>query len=285
MSGLQIGLGLALAAALMTNFASLLKHRGCQHADPVSISAPLRTARHLASSRWFMAGWLVAAVAWLVHIAALSLAPISLVQAVLAGGAAALAVMAQRFFGHPVEWRQWLALGLGATGLVLLVVTVPRFNADTGFSLGGILAFESGLVLLAAGLAAGHRSDRFDRHASGVVLAVIAGCLFAIGAIAIKALLGAGSVSIAVLAPWVLLIGVAGIIAQYAAASALQRGEAIETIGLMGLVTTSAQIIGGVLVFGDPLSPSPLGLAVQAAAFAMVCASALLLPARRPVPA
>ena len=47
----------------------------------------------------------------------------------------------------------------------------------------------------------------------------------------------------------------------------------------MGLVANATQIVGGVLVFGDPLSASPLGIALQATAFAMVCASALLLPA------
>jgi hypothetical protein len=78
----------------------------------------------------------------------------------------------------------------------------------------------------------------------------------------------------------VLLIVLAGVLAQYAAATALQRGGAIETIGLMGLVANAAQIVGGVLVFGDPLSTDPLGLTLQATAFAMVCASALLIPAR-----
>ena len=72
-----------------------------------------------------------------------------------------------------------------------------------------------------------------------------------------------------------------GVFAQYAAAAALQRGGAIETIGLMGLVANGAQIAGGVLVFGDPLSTHPLGLILQATAFAMVCASALLIPSRR----
>ena len=70
-------------------------------------------------------------------------------------------------------------------------------------------------------------------------------------------------------------------LAQYTAATALQRGGAIETIGLMGLIANAAQIVGGVIVFGDPLSTSPLGLVLQASAFAMVCASALLIPARR----
>jgi drug/metabolite transporter (DMT)-like permease len=278
---LEIGIALAVAAAVMGNLASLLKHRGCQFAEPVHIRRPLRSARRLASSPWFAAGWGLAAIAWFVHVAALSMAPISLVQAVLAGGAVTLAVMAQRIFGDPVEWRQWLALLLGGSGLALLVLTVPNFHGThSGFSLGAILGFEGGLVLLAAGLVTGHRSPRLANHGN-VLLAAIAGVLFALAGIAIKGLTGAGGVSIAVLAPWVLLIVIAGVLAQYTAASALQRGGAIETIGLMGLVANAAQIIGGVLVFGDPLSTHPLGIALQVSAFAMVCASALLIPARR----
>lgn len=265
----------------MTNLASLLKHRGCHHADPVSIKSPLRTARGLASSPWFAAGWGLAAVAWLVHVAALSMAPISIVQAVLAGGAVTLAVMAQRLFGDPVERRQWLALFLGAAGLALLVLTVPQFKGShSGFAVGAILGFEGGLALLAAGLVMGHRSGRLDEH-GGVLLAAIAGTLIALAGVAIKGLTGASGVSVAVLAPWILLIVLAGALAQYATAAALQRGGAIETIGLMGLVANAAQIIGGVLVFGDPLSSNPVGLVLQATAFAMVCASALLIPSRQ----
>ncbi|HXR30653.1 MAG TPA: hypothetical protein VN752_05895 [Solirubrobacterales bacterium] len=280
---MQIGIGLAVAAALLTNLASLFKHRGCHHAEPVSIRKPLRSARGLAASPWFVAGWGIAAVAWLVHIAALSMAPISIVQAVLAGGAVTLAVMAQRLFGDPVERRQWGALLLGGTGLALLVLTVPNFSGEhSGFTVGGMLGFEGGLALLAAGLALGHhRSERlagYDR----IVLAAIAGTLFALAGIAIKGLTGAGDVSVVVLAPWILLTLAAGLGAQYAAAAALQRGGAIETIGLIGLVANAAQIIGGVLVFGDPLSSDPLGLALQASAFAMVCASALLIHSQRP---
>jgi drug/metabolite transporter (DMT)-like permease len=277
----QIGIGLALAAALMTNLAWLLKHRGCHFADPVSIRQPLRSARGLAASPWFAAGWGLAAVAWLVHVAALSLAPISLVQAVLAGGAVTLAVMAQRFFGHPVERRQWLALALGGGGLALLVLTVPHFSGShSSFSVAAIVGFEGGLALLAASLLTGHRSERLAAHGN-VLLAAIAGTLFALAGVAVKGLIGAGEVSIAVLAPWILLIVLTGALAQYSAAAALQRGGAIETIGLIGLVANAAQIAGGVLVFGDPLSTDPLGLTLQVTAFAMVCASALLIPAQR----
>jgi drug/metabolite transporter (DMT)-like permease len=278
----QIGIGLAVAAALLTNLASLLKHRGCHRAAPVSLRNPLRSARGLARSPWFAAGWGLAAVAWGVHVAALSMAPISIVQAVLAGGAVTLAVMAQRIFGDPVEPRQWLALLLGGAGLALLVLTLPHFKgSDSSFTVGGMLGFEGGLALIACGLALGHRSERLAGH-HRVLLAAIAGTLFGIAGIAIKGLTGVGDVSVAVLAPWVLVTILAGVGAQYAAAAALQRGGAIETIGLIGLVANAAQICGGILVFGDPLANSPLGLVLQGTAFAMVCGSALLIPSRRP---
>jgi hypothetical protein len=258
---LEIGIGLAVLVALATNLASLLKHRGCQDARAVQIARPLSGLRDLARSRWFVAGWALAALAWLAHVAALSMAPISLVQAILAGGAVTLAVLSQRIFGDPVGRRQWLALTVGAIGLVLLVVTLPRFHgSDSSFSLAAIVSFEGGLILLATAIALGHRSERLLAR-RGVLRAVLAGLLFALAGIAIKAVTG----------------GAGG-----PAVAALQDGGAIETIGLMGLVANAIQIIGGIVVFGDPLSPSPLGIVLQVVAFAMVCLSALLLPSPLP---
>ncbi|HET7120730.1 MAG TPA: hypothetical protein VFI17_05720 [Solirubrobacterales bacterium] len=279
MTSVDTGIGLALVAAVITNLAALLKHRGCQRVAPVCIQRPLHSARGLARSPWFAAGWGLAAVAWLVHVAALSMAPISLVQAVLAGGAVTLAVMSQRLFGDRVERRQWLALVLGGAGLALLAVAVPSFSGShSEFSPAAILGFEGGLVLLAAALALGHRSERLAAR-RGVLLAALAGVLFALAGIAIKGLTGAG-VEAPVVAPWVAIIVVCGALAQYTAVAALQRGGAVETIGLMGLVANATQIAGGILVFGDPLSTDPAGIALQACAFGMVCLSALLLPAR-----
>jgi drug/metabolite transporter (DMT)-like permease len=280
MTSAQIGLALALVAALTANLASLLKHRGCQRVAAVDIRRPLHSARGLAGSRWFAAGWGLAALAWLIHVAALSMAPISLVQSVLAAGAVTLAVMSQGLFGDTVARRQWLALLLGGAGLALLALTFPHFSGShSNFALAGILGFEGGLGLVAAGLAVGYRSERLAAR-RGVMLAALSGTLFALAGVAIKALTSADVTSIAVLGPWVAFIVVCGGLAQWTAVVALQRGGAIETIGLMGLVANGAQITAGVLVFGDPLSGTPLGLALQASAFTMVCLSALLLPAR-----
>jgi multidrug transporter EmrE-like cation transporter len=183
---MEVGIALALVAALMTNLASLLKHRGCQRVEPVRFRAPLRSARILARSRWFAAGWGMAAVAWMIHVAALSMAPISIVQAVLAGGAVTVAVLSQRIFGDPVERQQWMALLLGGAGLALLAVTLPQLHGShSEFSVGAILGFEGGLALLASALALGHRSPRLAAR-RGVLLAVLAGTLIAFAGIAIN---------------------------------------------------------------------------------------------------
>ena len=98
---LAVGLGLvcALLSALATNLAFLFKHRGAVAAPAVEMRHPLRSARDLFRSKWWSVGWAVAAVAFALHVAALSLAPISIGQAVLAGGLVFLAVLAERFFG------------------------------------------------------------------------------------------------------------------------------------------------------------------------------------------
>ena len=92
-----LGLVLALAAALATNLAFLFKYRGAVRV------APIRATRSSAQprcfrSKWFAIGWLVAILAWALHVGALARAPLSIVQAVLSGGLVFLAVLAERFF-------------------------------------------------------------------------------------------------------------------------------------------------------------------------------------------
>jgi hypothetical protein len=168
------------------------------------------------------------------------------------------------------------------------MLTVPRLEDHSAtFSTSAMIAFEVGLTLLAAGFAWGHRSGTFGPH-SGVLLAVASGALFALAGIAIKALTGVHGIEGLLTSPWLGVVLTAGILAQYSAAASLQRGEAVAVIGLMGLVANAAQIAGGVLVFGDPLSSDPGGLSLQILAFVMVCGSALLMPTvpeRRPEPA
>src|SRR2546421_69251 len=144
---LLLGIFLALLCALATNVGFLFKHRGACAAPAVDVRHPLRTAKSLFCSKLFAIGMAIATGAWLFHVAAMSLAPLSLVQAVLAGGVVLLAVLAERLFGLKIGARQWLGLGLTALGLVLLGLTLPSSHgADSQFSLPGMISFEAGLI-------------------------------------------------------------------------------------------------------------------------------------------
>ena len=82
---LALGLLLALASAVTANLGNLLKHRGCGQAPPVDLRRPIATAAALWRRRSFTFGMLVGGGAWALHVGALSLAPLSLVQVVPAG--------------------------------------------------------------------------------------------------------------------------------------------------------------------------------------------------------
>jgi drug/metabolite transporter (DMT)-like permease len=279
---IYIGILLALICAFTTNLAFLYKYRGACSAPAVHVRHPLRSAHGLFASRWFTVGMLVAVGAWGAHVGALALAPMSVVQAVLAGGVVLLAVMAERQFGFRVGPRQWLGLGLTALGLMLLGVTLPAIHsAQSQFSLPGMIAFEGGLVIVGALLIMGKRIGAPDHH-HGAMLGAAAGFLFGVSDVSIKAitgLVGADGLLGGLLSPWALVALAASVAAFYASAKGLQEGEAVPVIALTGAAANVAGIAGGIVVFGDPLPGSALGVALQALAFLLVIVAAALTPA------
>lgn len=275
------GILLALACALATNVGFLYKHRGACAARPVDMRRPVWSARELFSSRLFAIGMLIAAGAWLFHIAAMAVAPLSLVQAVLAGGVVLLAVMAERVFGLKIGRRQWVGLGLTAIGLMLLGVTLPATHgAQSRFSVPGMIAFEAGLIGAGTLLIIGPRIGAPKEH-HGFMLGAAAGILFGVSDVAIKAISGLiGSAGVAgFVTPWTLVTLAASVAAFYASAKGLQDGDAVPVIAITGTAANLSGIVGGIIVFGDPLSGNPLALIVQCFAFVFVLAAAWLMPA------
>jgi drug/metabolite transporter (DMT)-like permease len=277
---LQLGILLAGLCALATNVAFLLKHRGACAAPVVTLKHPLASAAGLFRSKWFTIGMLVAVGAWLLHVGALALAPLSVVQAVISGGLVFLTVVAERYFGFQLGTRQWLGVGFTALGLVLLAVTLPSgTGAHSSYSVAGMIAFESGLLVVGTFLVLSPTLGSHEHH--GVVLGTAAGILFGVSDVAIKALThGVGTDGAAgLLSPWLLTCVIASVIAFYASARGLQKGEAVPVITLTSAAANVSAISGGILVFGDPMPNDPLGIVIQSFAFVLVIAAAALTPA------
>jgi drug/metabolite transporter (DMT)-like permease len=277
---LQLGILLSLFCALATNVGFLLKHRGACAAPDVSLKHPVASAAGLFRSKWFTIGMLVALVAWTFHVAALAMAPLSVVQAIIAGGLVFLTVLAERWFGFTVGTRQWAGVGLTALGLVLLALTLPHNGgAHASYSMAGMIAFESALLVVGTFLVLSKKLGSHEHH--GVMLGTAAGILFGVSDVAIKALTGSvGSEGVlGLVSPWLLTCVIASVIAFYASARGLQKGEAVPVITLTSAAANVSAISGGILVFGDPMPSDPVGIVLQSFAFVLVIVAAALTPA------
>ena len=273
-----LGLLLALASALATNVAFLLKHRGAVLAPPIQVRHPLRSAAGLFRSKWFAVGWLVAILAWLLHVGALALAPLSIVQAVLSGGLVFLAVLAERFFDFQLGRWQWFGVLITAAGLVVIGLTSGGAAHPQRSSLAALIAVEAAVFAVGAALLAisAHRSVL--HRAEGLLLGLAAGALFGVSDIAIKYLTHAEGPLHGLLSPWTLTALVAGVIAFYASARSLQLGPPVEVIALTSVAANLSAILGGIVVFDEPIGSGPVQIGARFLAFCLVIIGAALMP-------
>ncbi|CAN5545884.1 hypothetical protein BH20ACT18_BH20ACT18_01880 [soil metagenome] len=279
---MAVGVGLicALLSALGTNLSFLFKHKGAVAAPDVDMRHPLRSAIDLFRSKWWSIGWGVAAVAFALHVAALTLAPISLGQAVLAGGLVFLAVLAERFFGWELGRRQWIGIGVVAVSLSLLTLTGGgEGGARSGYSLAGMIIFEGIAVCVGLLLVVTHLIERIPVQ-RGVLLGVAAGLGFGISDVAVKALSGdLDSGPVGLLSPWSVVIVTAAVFSFYASARSLQIGDGVAVIAVTSVAANLSTIVAGLAVFGDRLGDSPLVIGVRVAAFGLILLGAALIPA------
>jgi drug/metabolite transporter (DMT)-like permease len=274
------GLILALASAVATNLAFLFKHRGAVLAPPIRVRHPVRSAAGLFRSRWFLVGWAVAVVAWLLHVGALALAPLSIVQAVLSGGLVFLAVFAERFFGFQLGRRQWVGVTITAAGLVVIGVTGGGANDPQRASLAALIAVEGAIFATGAVLVRISARRHLLPRAEGLLLGAAAGALFGVSNVAIKYITQAPlGPLLGLLSPWTLTAMIAGVISFYASARSLQIGNGVEVIAITSVAANLAAIFGGIIVFHDPIGSGPPAITARILAFCLVIAGAALMPA------
>jgi len=275
----QLGLLLALATAFASVVGFLYKHRGAVESPPVELRRPVRTSLALFRSGWYVLGIVIATASWGLHVGALSLAPISLVQSVIAGGLVLLTVTADRLFAHRVTRREWIGVGMAALGLAFLAATIGGTgdSAHSAYDVGRLVPWVGALIVGAVAVAfAGHSG----RHA-GVVLGASAGLFWAASDTSIKALShhlgdGAGAVLGSPLAAAIALASLAGLVVS---ARSLQIGKAVPVIAVTSVAANLFTIAAGPIVFGEPMPDNSLGIVVRVLAFALVISAAALTPA------
>jgi hypothetical protein len=276
----QIGLLFAIATAFASVLGFLYKHRGAVASPDVEWRRPIRTSLALFRNRWYTLGIVIATLGWGFHVAALALAPISLVQSVIAGGLVLLTVTADRLFAHKVTRREWIGVGLAAAGLAFLAATLEGggSEAHSGYETTTLIVF---LTLVSAGAIGLVLFGRHRAHA-GVLLGASAGLFWAASDTAIKAssdALGDESFVFILLSPLALLILIYSIVGLIVSAKSLQIGKAVPVIALTSVAANALTIAAGPIVFGEPMPEDPAGFALRILAFALVIFAAALTPA------
>ena len=276
---------LGVVFALLTAFASIVgflyKHRGAVESPPIEWRRPVRTSLALFASKWYVLGIVIATASWGFHVAGLALAPISLVQSVIAGGLVMLTVVADRLFGFQVTKREWIGVALTAAGLAFLAATMGEGGASSAHSdydTAVLAVYAGGAFILGVIAALGD-----GRVAPGIGLAASAGLIWGASDVSIKALsdhTGEGFVGVMThpLAPVIALLSAIGLVVS---AKSLQDGKAVPVIAVTSAAANIITIASGPIVFAEPLPDEPFALAVRLLAFVLVIGAATLTPPPR----
>jgi len=274
-----VGLALAVATAFTSVVGFLYKHRGAVDSPAVELRRPLWSTMVLFRSGWYVLGLVIATASWGLHVGALSLAPISLVQSVIAGGLVLLTVIADRLFAQHVTRREWIGVALAAGGLAFLAATIggTGHSAHSHYDVARLAPYVAGAGL--GGLALAALAPPGPRR--GPVLGVAAGLLWAASDTSIKALsdhLGDGAATV-LLSPLAAVIALASFAGLLVSARSLQLGRPVPVIAVTSVAANVVTIAAGPIVFSEPLPGSTLGVIARLVAFALVVSAAALTPA------
>jgi len=260
---IALGLVLAVASAAAINGGYALQHSAASALPPLSLRRPVHSLLALFRNRWWIVGFVGGIVGWAMYVAALALAPLSLVQAAAAGGIAVLAIGGARLTA-----AERVGVTVALCGLALLGLSLGS-HPPTGHGAASSVAVWMIVSVAAAALVA-----RVLPRAAG--LGTAAGILYAAGDVGTKGALGGGARLLFV--PALLAChGVAFVCMQLA----FQRGGRLASAGLAVLWTNALPIVAGMLLFGEVL-PGGWPGAARIAAFALVVVGAVALSRREP---
>jgi hypothetical protein len=240
---------------------------------------PIKSTVELVRPRAYVLGLVIATGSWGLHVGALALAPISVVQSVIAGGLVLLTVTADQLFAHEVTRREWVGVALAALGLAFLAATLEGTTDDahSSYESARLIAWVAGVSGLATLVAI---FGRTGPHA-GVLLGASAGLFWAASDTSIKALSGQLDDGVAgvLIDPLAVVIAVASFIGLVVSARSLQRGKAVPVIAVTSVAANVFTIAAGPVVFEEPMPDTTLGVVVRLLAFVLVIGAAALTPA------
>lgn len=269
MTATTTGVLLAIAAAVALNASYLMQHAGSSATAAIDPRRPVATLVALLRSPIWAAGGAVGLTGWGLHIGALHEAPLSLVQAFVAGGLALSAPMAALGLRRRPARGETQAVALMVVALALLSIGLAGGGRHASFDQLALAAALAVLVCGAAVLAALVNGERRP-----LALGAAGGLLYGAADMALKAVTGLHGAGAIVASPWLYAALGCTVGAFFAFQRGLQADHPVAVIALMTAATNVSSIAGAFVVYGDALGRTPLLAGAHALAFALVIIAA-----------
>jgi len=264
------GLLLALLSTAALSYGFYLQHTASAQLPSLSLRRPLASLSGLFTNWQWLAGFVTGLGGWALYIAALRLAPLSLVQATSAGGVGLLALLV-RFGSGRLSRPERVAVVASAGGLLLLGLSL---SAGAGHAVPASWAVPLGWVLASVILAGIAAVPAAAALSPGAGLAVAAGLLYSAGDVATKAAVGGTRPVLLFAAALAACHGLAFTSLQLA----FQRGTVLATAGVSTMLTNALPILAGLTVFAESMPRGAAGV-LRGLGFASAVLGAALLAA------
>jgi drug/metabolite transporter (DMT)-like permease len=281
---LALGIAAAVAASLLYNTSIALQALEAREVPQEYGLRPSLLGRLLRNRRW-LGATAIGLLGWPLEIAALLLAPLTVVQPCLASGLLLLLWLGVTRLGERPGWRELVAVAAIVVGIGGVAWAAPERSTDHAGP--GAIALALVLVAVSALLPYLLRTRLRDRALwLGLLATLSAGCGYAWTAIASKLLtdeLAAGALLVGVL--WLATAAASEGLALLSEMSALQRRPATRVAPVMFAVQVLLPVALAPLIFNESWAQTPLGGAAIVTFITIAVAGTVLLAGSRAVAA
>jgi drug/metabolite transporter (DMT)-like permease len=279
-----LGVLLGLLSSVLFNTSYLIQHKALDGEGPSLefASAPLRSIKELLSAPLWLLGGVIGIGGMVVYIVALSYAPLSLVQAFLAGGLILTVPLAAVIGNHKPTSREITGAALMTLALVLFAFGTKAEGPTNHYDMHG-LAFLVGVAGTLGVLLAWRGTEAGPVELVGLAAGLFYGASDAL----FNALVGIahhGAMAL-IKSPWTYICLITAIGAFVCLQRAFKEGQSkpVGVIALMTAATNVTAIGAGILVFHDPLGTTQYWETVHVIAFMLVVVAGWLLASAQAV--
>lgn len=274
-----LGIAAAVAASLLYNASIALQAVEARGVATEHSLRPSLLGRLVRNRRW-LAATALGLAGWPLEIAALLLAPLTVVQPCLTSGLVLLLWLGATRLGEAPGVREWTAVGAIVAGVTGVALAAP--DRSTDHAAAGTVAIA--LAIVAVPIAAPYVLRGTREGAAGFVATISAGCGYAWTAIASKLLtdeLSSGTALVGI--AWLATVAASEGTALLSEMSALQRRPATHVAPAMFATQVLVPVVLAPLIFDEPWGGTPLGGALLVASIAVAVGGTVLLAGSRPV--